>query len=42
MTYFWVNTENIFSGGCKVYEEMIGNRPAEDQALLGLSKDVGG
>ena len=42
MTYFWVNTENIFSGGCKVYEGMIGNRPAEDQALLGLSKDVGG
>ena len=35
--------ENIFSGACEMYEGMIGNRPAEDQALLlGLSKDVGG
>ena len=34
MTYFLINTENIFSGGCEVYEGMIGNQPAEDQALL--------
>ena len=38
----WDNTENIFIGGCDVYEGMIGNRPAEDQVLLGLSRNVGG
>ena len=38
----WDNTENIFIGGCEVYEGMIGNRPAEDQVLLGLSRNVGG
>lgn len=38
----WDNTENIFISGCEVYEGMIGNRPAEDQVLLGLSRNVGG
>ena len=38
----WDNTENIFIGGCEVYEGMIGNWPAEDQVLLGLSRNVGG